>query len=551
MRDSVKGLPLKITREQLGLTTAEHKYLNKNPVIRYTCDPAWPPFSFIGKDGTHNGIDADLLHLLADRLKVTFQFVPAESWKEAQTLLENGQVDLIPGVADLEERRRMMYFTDHYASIPVAIIVREDAPFQVDLVQFSGVPVAAPRDYVTTRYVQDTYPEVNLVITETAYEAMDLLSRGVVEATVENLASASYIIKTSGFTNLKIGGVTALRFEVRLAVSQTAPLLASSLNKALKTVSEAEHFAIKDRWISAGLDNVVDWWLLIRYAIVVTVVFLLLLGVVLYWNRRLAKALAARQRVEIELRAAHLRLQNLNEEKTRFLEIAAHDLKSPLTGIVMASDLLQMENALKEARHLRLLGQIRHFAQRMNQLIETLLRTNAIDRGLVVQIEPLDIIPILNANLQRYEFPASTKRIDLKSELLANTIVLADRTAIDHIVENLLSNAIKFSPSDTVVVLKAEIVNDEAVISISDQGPGIRDEEKELLFRRYKTLSAKPTGIETSSGLGLSLVMQLVERMHGRIWYERANEGGSVFRVALPLVKNSQKAGLAREIVSG
>ncbi len=536
--------------DRLELSGPELAYLKANPVIRYTCDPAWPPFSFVDASGRHNGIDADLLALLAERLGVVFQLVPAASWQEAQDLLEKGLVDFIPGVADLEERRRTMLFTDYYASIPVAVIVREDAPFQVDLVALSGMPVSAPRDYVTTSHLQARYPDIRVVTTNTPAEAMELVSRGVVEATIENLASASYIIKTSGFTNLKIGGVTTLRFEVRLAVRQSAPLLASALNKSLNTVSEAEHFAIKDRWISANLGHVVNWGHIIRYSSIALLIFLAILGVVIYWNRKLSRSLAERQRVEIELRATHLRLQNLNEEKSRFLEIAAHDLKSPLTGIVMASDLLQMENALKEPRHLRLLGQIRHFAERMNKLIETLLRTNALDTGLLVRIESFDIIPILDACLLRYEFPASTKHIELKRDTPARCFVQADQVAIDHVVENLLSNAIKFSPPKTEVTLSVQVQDADVIIVIRDQGPGIREEEQELLFRRHVTLSPKPTGVESSSGLGLSLTKQLVEKMNGRIWYERVPAGGSIFRVALPKSLLSHNGESAKELVS-
>lgn len=533
-----------------SLTRAEREYLRAHPVIRYTSDPAWPPFSFDDANGQHTGIDADLIALLSERLGVTFEHVHAQSWGDAMSILEQGLVEFIPGVADLEERRHLMLFTDYYASIPVAIIMRENAPFHVDIAALKKVPVAAPKGYVTTRFLQTNYPDVNVIITETPTQAMEMVSRGEAEATVENLASASYIIKTNGLSNLKIGGITSLRFEVRIAVHQSEPLLASIFDKALKTVSEAEHFAIKDRWIPANLEHQVNWPLIIRYASIALAVFLMILGIVLYWNRKLARSLAERQRVEIALRATHLRLQNLNEEKSRFLEIAAHDLKSPLTGIVMASDLLQMENALTEPRHLRLLGQIRHFAERMNKLIETLLRTNALDTGLIVHVENLDIIPIIEACLLRYEFPASTKHIELIRDFPARCMVQTDQVAIDHVLENLLSNAIKFSPPKTTVLVSLQIRDGEAIITIQDQGPGVREEEQELLFKRYVTLSSKPTGAESSSGLGLSLVKQLIEKMEGRIWYEDAPTGGSIFRVALPVAKPASLVENARELVS-
>ena len=104
------------------------------------------------------------------------------------------------------------------------------------------------------------------------------------------------------------------------------------------------------------------------------------------------------------------------------------------------------------------------------------------------------------------------------------------------ILENLISNAIKFSPLSSAV--RIELLNpspNSISITVSDNGPGISDDEQQKLFQKFQRLSALPTGNETSSGLGLYIVKELVDKNKGQITYHNNPGGGSIFKVTLSL----------------
>ena len=101
------------------------------------------------------------------------------------------------------------------------------------------------------------------------------------------------------------------------------------------------------------------------------------------------------------------------------------------------------------------------------------------------------------------------------------------------ILENLLSNAVKFSPSGSTITMEALEKNDQINISVTDQGPGFTEEDKALIFNRFQKLSARPTGDETSTGLGLSIVKKYVTDLGGELWLESEIGKGSTFFVSL------------------
>lgn len=122
-------------------------------------------------------------------------------------------------------------------------------------------------------------------------------------------------------------------------------------------------------------------------------------------------------------------------------------------------------------------------------------------------------------------------------------IVLADHEALAQVIDNLVTNAIKFSQNGRSVTLGASTGPLQWVhFTVSDQGPGFTEADREKMFRRYGRLSARPTGGEPSTGLGLSIVKRLVETMNGRIQLDSEAGQGACFTVRLPVVPEETTA---------
>jgi signal transduction histidine kinase len=114
--------------------------------------------------------------------------------------------------------------------------------------------------------------------------------------------------------------------------------------------------------------------------------------------------------------------------------------------------------------------------------------------------------------------------------------VMVDPFFLKQVFENLVSNALKFSPFGSHVSIGTETHNEHHHMFVADEGPGISEKDKVKLFTKYMTLSAQPTGDETSTGLGLSIVKKYVEEMNGSVWCESTLGKGSKFIVAFPKI---------------
>jgi len=246
--------------------------------------------------------------------------------------------------------------------------------------------------------------------------------------------------------------------------------------------------------------------------------------------------ISARKDLENKLIKANDALIHLNDEKDHFLGIAAHDLKSPLNSILGLLNLLRQEPGLSPVQQEYLLF-IEQSCINMKRLVNNLLDINKIEQGgISFNKRRILISDLLKEQERSFKEIAAKKTITLTIKDLTNgTYILADDDVLTRILENLISNAIKFSPLHKEVVVLACLTNKHIRFEVKDEGPGIRKDEQHKLFGKFQRLSARPTGGESSSGLGLSIVKELVVLMEGTITIETAEGKGTTFITEIPL----------------
>jgi signal transduction histidine kinase len=254
--------------------------------------------------------------------------------------------------------------------------------------------------------------------------------------------------------------------------------------------------------------------------------------------------LLARVRTHLELKHARdtiLRygeeLRRLNEEKDEFMGIAAHDLRNPLSAIKGYSEMMIEDAQALSHRELEENGRrICDTASRMVEMVQNLLDVNAIERGeLKLNLAPTSLGPALNQVIETQR-PRSTLKqqtIHLESEA-APVVVLVDASVTVQVLENLVSNAVKYSPPGRDIFVRLKKAAEGVRIEVQDQGPGLSAEDQKKLFGKFARLSAKPTGGEHSTGLGLSIVKKMVEAMNGQVWCESELGRGATFVVEFP-----------------
>ncbi len=243
-----------------------------------------------------------------------------------------------------------------------------------------------------------------------------------------------------------------------------------------------------------------------------------------------ARAEAERARAEAEQQKELA--QEADRFKSELLSIAAHDLKTPLQTIIGYGDLMT-EQPGSAGEYAGYTGQA---ARRMVDIINRLLESDEVERGrLPVSPDTVDVGRLALALAGTLQPQADAKFQRIRTSAAEHCLVEGDETWLRQVLENLLGNAIKYSPPKKSVWLSVKNTAGRVLIEVRDEGPGLTEDDKAKLFGKFQRLSARPTGGETSTGLGLSIVKQLVELHSGRVWAESDGPGtGSRFLVELP-----------------
>jgi signal transduction histidine kinase len=237
----------------------------------------------------------------------------------------------------------------------------------------------------------------------------------------------------------------------------------------------------------------------------------------------------------LQLEAANEALKYLNHEKNELLTIAAHDLKNPVASIQGMSILIKdrLQEWSTEKIQDRLVG-ISQLASRIQNIISNLIDHNALETGSIKLVfEPIAIDDLIQEALAEWEERLLSKQqkcIFVPSGLN----LIADRQALWQVLDNLISNAVKYSPHEKNILITASNRDGDIEISVKDQGPGIAPHETSMLFKKFSRLSARPTGGEHTTGLGLSITKRLIEAMHGHIRCESQFGHGAAFIISLP-----------------
>jgi two-component system, sensor histidine kinase and response regulator len=235
---------------------------------------------------------------------------------------------------------------------------------------------------------------------------------------------------------------------------------------------------------------------------------------------------------EEEIKLKNDLLQTINAEKDKFFSILAHDLRGPLSAFVAATQIITEEiqtMGFEEIKEITL--SMKTSASNIYGLLENLLEWSRLRRGVMDFIpERINLKNKIEECINILSESARKKRIEVEISIQEVVDVLVDKHMFDTVIRNLISNAIKFTPPGGKVTITAGYNKDHAIeISVSDSGIGMTPELKNKLFLLNEKTSRKGTEGEPSTGLGLLLCKEFVEKHNGNLWVESEVGKGSTF----------------------
>lgn len=230
-------------------------------------------------------------------------------------------------------------------------------------------------------------------------------------------------------------------------------------------------------------------------------------------------------------------LKQINESKDRFFSILAHDLRSPMNGFLGLTGIVADElDSLSEKQIKDMAVSMKNSATNICNLLDNLLEWSRVQRGYITtNFEKLNLAAVVENCVQLFRDQARRKGVFIVSNIRNDVYLMADRHLLEIIIRNLVSNALKYSVAEGVILLAAVTTDDASVkLSIKDTGIGMNPQIAESLFKIAESSNRKGTLGEPSTGLGLILCKEYIDKHDGVIQVETEEGKGSTFTVILP-----------------
>lgn len=300
-----------IGRDQsLALDHRESEFLDTLQSINLCVDPNWMPYERLTSSGRYEGMVAEYISLLSDRLGVDFKVIQTRTWADSLHAIRERKCRLLAAAAETGNRNSWLAFSDVYMSFPVVLAVDSQEFFVEDLGAIDGKTVSVIAGSAHYDRIKELYPELNIIEADTISEGLQMVRDGRVFGFVETVAAVGHVISQENIVDIKIGA--RLDYDMDLSVAsrkQEQPELMASINKAISSIDEAEVNAIIDKWIAVKFERQFDYsllWQIIAVGSIIIAAFIL-------WNRKLASLNRTIRQNESELKQSEAKYRSLVE----------------------------------------------------------------------------------------------------------------------------------------------------------------------------------------------------------------------------------------------
>ena len=308
-----------------SLSDKELSYLDNKKVIKMCVLPNWLPFEQIDEYNKHKGIGSDIMKLVSEYIDTPIELLPTKEWSESLQNLIDRKCDILPMAMDVPTRRDTMNFTKPFVSEPFVVTTTNDKFFIKDIEDLSGKKVGIVKSYAFVEVLKDKNPLIEVVEVKNTKDGLERLSKGELFAYVDTMPTVGYFIQKHGFFDLKVAGKLSYDIELSVASRNDEPELNSIMQKALDSISKDQIRTIVGKWMAIQVRQEYNYKLIWQ----ISVVFVLIILAILYWNRSMSK-------MNKKLRKAHHEINDQQKMVDKYVLILATDTNGIITEVNQA-----------------------------------------------------------------------------------------------------------------------------------------------------------------------------------------------------------------------
>lgn len=546
-------------------TRKEMAYIDKKKEITIAFLPNRKPYSYLDEQGKIVGIFVDMIKQMEKEIGLHFNYVMMPQGMTPVEYMEENPSHLVVGVSAQNQQFQSSTYvlSECFYTDNVAIVSKSGVEYNINAEE-GLYKLAVPRSFVALQsYVRQNYLEFEIVLVDNTEAGLEMVRNGEVDFMAQDTSVLTSFLKKPIYEDFSV--LPNFFMEIKMVVvglnTEEHVLCIELIDKGIATISERElaQYVMNHTLLNTYQLTWEDMLYKFRYPLIVIVLLLVLvfimIGISIVVQNRHYFAI---QNKNIELGKAVAQANSANEAKSTFLARMSHEIRTPLNAIVGMNAVCK--NHLNEPEKIKeYLNKMENAAKVLGGVINDILDMAAIESNKVkIESARFSIKQLLRTVEDIYLEQCKTKgiRLEIKMENIRETELLGDVLRLKQILMNLVSNAYKFTPAGGSIMIEAKEISEHDgrayyKFSVMDSGEGMSEDMQKRLFQPFEQESASTAKYYGGSGLGLSIVKNLVELMSGSISCESEKGVGTSFLVSIPFMipEESQVVEESMEII--
>ncbi len=300
--------------KMLSLNRQEQQWLKKQSHINIGIVKDWQPMEFINTKGEAKGINIDIFNLIASRTNLPINYVVFDHWQTLYKALLDKKIDMAAGISITPERRKVLNFSKSYWDLPWVIVHPQHLGKKSSFKDFYGKKIAIVKGYRLIDKIVAEFPQISIMLVDTTQEGLIAVQQGVVDGLLEPLVIASELLKKESLIALTVSVIDDLAWDTTyIAIRKDWPALKSIVDKGILSIEKNEKQAIYAKWFNVKINTGFDKNVVLRVALQLGALILIVIIVIIIWNRRLYHEINQRKVLEEKMKhmATHDELTGL------------------------------------------------------------------------------------------------------------------------------------------------------------------------------------------------------------------------------------------------